>query len=69
MIRPTNNNQRTQRNETDIYILRDADELGPYSPEVARQLLSDGALSPNDIVKIGRLGKPFPAGALISEPD
>lgn len=54
------------RDNTGIYIVREGDEIGPYTREVAQSLLDEGKIEPNDLLKIGSAGRAFPAAMLLN---
>ena len=52
----------------DVYLLRANELLGPYPREEAERLLEDGSIGVNELVKLGREGRPFPAAMLSRKP-
>ena len=50
--------------KTEIYIVRHGESIGPFTKQ---ELLEDSSVGPNDLVKIGMDGKPFPAAFLLQQ--
>ena len=48
--------------ETEIYVVRSGESLGPFTKQ---ELLSDDSVEANDLIKIGTEGKPFPAAFIL----
>ena len=48
--------------KTEIYIVRHGESLGPFTKQ---ELLENGSIEPNDLIKLGTDGRPFPAAFIL----